>query len=231
MQRKLFFSLSFLFVLLQSSSMVFAAGDPNPSSQFSKGPGGAMTEGVIEYAIDADNLDPQLAPFLENMTMRFEFSGDMVRAETNMGAMGTTTVISAGGQTVTLMNMMGNKMALNESPEDPEMEVNVTYTDSYKEILGYKCRKAVVEAAGTTMSYWVTDQIQLPKIESNILVKELEGHPLEMELSLGNMTVMMKATSVEAQKVAKARFDTTIPEGYQVMTAEELQQLMGGMGQ
>lgn len=190
-----------------------------------------MTEGVIEYSVDADNLDPQLAPFLQDMTLRFEFSGDMVRAETNMGAMGTTTVISANGKTITLMNMMGNKMAMDESPEDPDVDVVVEYTDAYKEILGYKCRKAVVTVAGTSMNYWVTKDIQLPKIESNVLIDELEGHPLQMELSMGQMTVIMEATSVEGKKISKDRFSTTIPEGYQLMTPEELQQLMGGMGQ
>lgn len=238
MQRKLLFTLSLFSLMLLGGNNLFAGGgptadapDPAVVERAVEAPAARMTEGVIEYAIDGDNLDPQLAPFLENMTLRFEFSGDMVRAETNMGVMGTTTVISAGGKTITLMNMMGNKMALTESPEDPDVEVSVEYTEAYKEVLGYKCQKAIVTMAGVSMNYWVTDKIQLPKIESNVLVKELNGHPLEMELSMGNMTVLMKATSVDEKKVSKERFETTIPEEYQIMTTEEFMQLMGGLGQ
>ena len=40
----------------------------------------------------------------------------------------------------------------------------------------------------------------------------------------------MTATKVEATKVSSDRFDTTIPDGYQKMNADELMQMMGGIG-
>ncbi len=192
---------------------------------------GPMTQGVIEYSVDADALDPQLAPFFKDMALTFYFSGNNVRVESRMGAMGTTTVISKDGKTVMLMDMMGNKIAMDETPEQPDADISVSYTDATKTILGYECRKAIVTAAGTEMTYWVTDRIQMPHVESNMMVAELDGHPLEMELNLGMATVTMTATKVEASKVSADRFDTTIPDGYQKMNADELMQMMGGMGQ
>jgi hypothetical protein len=193
--------------------------------------GDKLTEGVITYSVDASTVEPQLAPFLENMALTFYFSGDNVRVETAMGAMGSTTVISSGKNTVTLMNMMGNKIAMTESMEETDAEVKVEYMDVTKTILGYECRKAIISAGGMDMTYWVTDKIQMPKVESNMLVDELNGHPLQMEINLGMAAVTMTATNIEKKKVAADRFDTTVPEGYQIMTAQEMMQLMGGMGQ
>lgn len=193
--------------------------------------GDKITEGMIEYSVDASTMDPQLAPFLENMALTFYFTSNKVRVETEMGAMGTTTVISNGDNTVTLMNMMGNKIAMTESMEEPDAEVNVEYMDETKTILGYECRKAVISAGGMDMTYWVTDKIQMPKVESNMLVDELNGHPLQMEINLGMAAVTMTATNVTKKKIDADRFDTAVPEGYEIMTAQEMMQLMGGMGQ
>ena len=94
-----------------------------------------------------------------------------------------------------------------------------------KEILGYKCYKATVKmAGGKTSIFYLTEAIASQSLSSDKL--KLTGFPLEIEAGEGETRVVMKATAFDKAPSATC---FTVPEGYNKVTQEELQQKFGGM--
>ena len=198
------------------------------------GPPGAklISEGRVNYKVDAKSLDPAVAQFLQNLSMVVYFSGDQLRVDMNMGLLGTTTTIADAktGKTLTLMNMMGNKLAVNEIPEEAQdLKWTVETTDVIKTIAGYECRKTLIKSDQTSMVYYVTDKIAAPKIQSQFQLDIIDGYPLEIDMTSGGLAFTMVATAVFPESVPASRFSQEIPAGYELMTPDEMLQMLGGM--
>jgi len=182
--------------------------------------------------VDAKSLDPAVAQFLQNLSMVVYFSGDQLRVDMNMGLLGTTTTIADAktGKTLTLMNMMGNKLAVNEVPEEAQdLKWTVETTDVIKTIAGYECRKTLIKSDQTSMVYYVTDKIAAPKIQSQFQLDIIDGYPLEIDMTSGGLAFTMVATAVFPESVPASRFSMEIPAGYELMTPDEMLQMLGGM--
>jgi hypothetical protein len=132
-----------------------------------------------------------------------------------------------------LMDMMGKKYEVTgESAGFGNSEVaslkdaeSVTYDKKdTKEILGYKCYKAVVKmTGGTTSNFYVTEAIATQgKADDKI---KLAGFPLEIEVNSEKGKIIMLATAFDKAPSATC---FTVPEGYKKVTQEELQQELGG---
>jgi hypothetical protein len=132
-----------------------------------------------------------------------------------------------------LMDMMGKKYEVSGGTEgfgnsdigslkDAE---SITYDKkSTKEILGYKCYKAIVKMSnGTISNFFVTDAITAQGKADDKL--KLTGFPLEIEVNSEKGKVIMLATAFEKEPSANC---FTVPEGYKKVTQEELQQELGG---
>lgn len=133
-----------------------------------------------------------------------------------------------------LMDMMGKKYEVTGGAEgfgntdigslkDAE---SVTYDKkSTKEILGYKCYKAMVKMNdGTTANFYVTDAIAVQtKADDKI---KLSGFPLEIEINSAKGKITLLATAFDKAPSANC---FVVPEGYKKVTQEELQKELGGM--
>jgi hypothetical protein len=132
-----------------------------------------------------------------------------------------------------LMDMMGKKYEVTgdgdgfgnadvASLKDAE---SVTYDKKdTKEILGYKCYKAIVKMAGGTVSnFYITEAIATQSKADDKL--KLTGFPLEIEVNSEKGKINIVATAVDKAPSATC---FTIPEGYKKVTQEELQQELGG---
>ena len=137
-------------------------------------------------------------------------------------------------ETRMLMDMMGKKYEVTGDAEgfantdvaslkDAE---SVTYDKkATKEILGYKCYKALVTMnSGVINTFYVTDAIAVQSLPADKL--KLTGFPLEVEVNSEKGKVVLLATSVDKAPSASC---FTVPEGYKKVTQEELQQELGGM--
>lgn len=205
-----------------------------PATLVQADPPGAkqITEGRVNYKVDAKSLDPAIAQFLQNLSMVVYFSGDQLRVDMNMGLLGTTTTIADAktGKTVTLMNMMGNKLAVNEIPEEAkELIWTAEPTEVVKTIAGYECRKTLVKSSQTSMVYCVTDKIAAPKVRSEFQLDIINGFPLEIDMTTNGFAFTMIATGVFPEPVPASRFSQVIPDGYELMTPDEMLQMLGGM--
>ena len=130
------------------------------------------------------------------------------------------------------MNMGGQKLRMLVSTEDFEKEQesapsNIEYLDEIKDILGYACKKAIMkdDAGNTVMTVFYTKEI------SNKSQKEfvgLDGFPLQYNMTQQNMTMEIFATGISKQSVSDGIFEKS--EGFQDITQQDLQKMMGGGG-
>jgi outer membrane lipoprotein-sorting protein len=92
------------------------------------------------------------------------------------------------------------------------------------------CNKVKLVSSEATLTYYVTDKIQAPRVKSQLQLDKLEGFPLQMELSNNGMSFVMVAQSVKTDAVDASRFSMSVPMGYTKMTQEELMQMFGNLG-
>lgn len=194
-------------------------------------PGDGVKEGSITYNVITDDLDPNIAAFMSNTKMTVHFDADNVRVNMDMG-MGSVVMLASGksGKTLGLFDMLGNKFAVMMEEQAGDEEVSVEFPGGTKEIAGYTCKKAVLTMQGTSLTFYVTDKLQVPDLNAQFPVSKLKGYPLQMEINQGPVKMTMIAENVSADKVDSGMFEQVIPDGFQEKTMEEFQKLTGGMG-
>jgi len=161
----------------------------------------------------------------------------------DMGIMNTTIISNVKEKTgIMLMNMMGNKMAidLNEmdlkavSDKKAANNIEVTPTNDTKEIAGYICKKYLVTMIQDdnvlNMPVWVTDAIQ-PETRYNIddFQSKFEGMPLEYNIMMNGMNIKLIAQDITLNKIDESVFN--IPNDYKRITMKEYMNMMQGIGE
>jgi len=164
------------------------------------------------------------------------FKGDKVRVDVSM-PMGKTTVISdnSNGTGTMLMNMMGNKWAININRDemlkqkDQEGKTKVVVTNETKSIAGFKCKKAIVSIMvkneEKSFDAWFTKELKIKNSFSS-QIEGIDGFLMEFVSSQNGMSMKMTARSLESMSVSDSEF--VIPEGYQVKTMDELKNMGKG---
>jgi GLPGLI family protein len=217
------------FLLIISSSFVFGEGK--------------LTEGklIFDITYPESDLDQKTLAMLPSESVIY-FKGQLSRAEIKM-PMGNTIAITDGnaGTTTTLMDMMGNKMAIKLTKEDIEKEKaklgnekpEIKITDETRSIAGYTCKKAIItikkaDEKPIIMNIWFTKEISAPNsMHSGAINYEgLDGFMMEFETKLNSLTMKMTCRSAEQTSVEDSVF--IIPDGYKITTMEELKNSMGG---
>ena len=200
--------------------------------------GGKDFRGVIIYNISySDDLDPQMATMMPK-TLKLFIKGNKSRTEMKTG-FGTTIVLFDGDDksSVVLLDMMGQKYAMKMTHEDMEKEnadvpeTVVEVTDETKEIAGYTCKKALVKSVDDADDFeefvYFTDELGSGILNANNpLFEDIDGVMLEYVNNENDMNMKMEAISVEKKKVSDDMFE--IPEGYKIVTQDELQNMFGG---
>jgi GLPGLI family protein len=195
-------------------------------------------EGVITYKITltgsgvTDDIKAMMAK-----SMILTIKGDKSRTEMSMGTGKTVTAGIADAESktaVTLMDMMGQKFAIKMNSEEIIKEmgdtnnISVETTNETKEILGYTCKKAIITSMddSTELTAYFTDELATRDINfDNRLFRNINGVMLEYEIPNQMFTMHFEAVSVEKKNVDESEF--TIPDGYQIKTKEEINQMFG----
>ena len=117
-----------------------------------------------------------------------------------------------------------------EMTEQPDIKVE-QYEET-KEIAGYECKKAVINVEsddGTKTSFIVyyTNELGGSALNfDNPMFKEIDGVLMEFEMEQGPMTMKLEAVSVKKENVPDSDF--VVPDGYQELTKEQMQNMFGG---
>ncbi|MBS1763931.1 MAG: GLPGLI family protein [Bacteroidetes bacterium] len=193
-----------------------------------------VKEGTAKYKIDYDlDAEGQEMKAMLPSEMTMYFKGDKYAAETTGGMFDQKAVTNMKNQeTIMLMDMMGNKVAVKISKDDIEKEKNkgkkpkVEITSDTKDIAGFKCTKAITTLDdGTKMEIWFTKDIMV-----NNAFKEgydgIDGMMMEYSVPQKMFTMKMTCTEVKQGNVDDKVFE--IPSDYKMMTKEELMKMSGG---
>ena len=194
--------------------------------------------GAVTYEMSMPNNEEVSA--MGTNTIKISFNEKSTATQMNMmGGMMSMKTITIDKKdiknTVMLMEVMGKKYQITNANLESlgktdvgsmKDAVSVTYDKKdKKDILGYKCYKAVVTmTSGEKSILYITEAIApQTNVDDKVF---LAGFPLEIEAGDAESKVIFKATEFE-KTLSESAFK--VPDGYKKVTQEELQQELGGM--
>ncbi|MCD4747429.1 MAG: hypothetical protein K8R58_14125 [Bacteroidales bacterium] len=202
---------------------------------------GKEFKGIIIYEITYPNSDFDASTLaMLPKTLKITIKGNKSKSEMKT-AMGTQTGISNGDDqtAIILMDMMGQKIAVNSTTEEIEKELaempepNIEYSNETKEIAGYSCKKAIITIKDkdtneeTVLNVYYTDELGSKELNfQNPIFKDINGAMLEYEIDANGMNMKFTAKEVQKKKISDKEFE--IPEGYEIITQDELKSRFGG---
>ncbi len=203
-----------------------------------------ITEGHISYKMDVASDDPDMAmavSMMQGSKMEMYFKDKATRVEMSMGAMMNITSITDenSGNVLMLMGGMMGKNAVQTTIAETEKsntenmpKYDVTFSDETKVIEGYNCKKAILtDEGGNENIFWYTEEIMMSKKGQNYLNEEIPGMAMQYDMNNGGLKMTLTVTKVETtldKKTSKTLFQTAIPDGYNVMTMDQLKMMGGG---
>lgn len=199
-------------------------------------------EGKIVFNVTINGIDdPQASAMLPKEATAY-FKGTKSRMEMSlmMGMKNVTITDGATNKSTTLMDLMGNKYAIDNSTDKTTEEskklyesAKVSITNEKKKIAGYTCTKAIVEFPSLTskgqtekIEMWFTKELSLNKSYANGPMSKIDGSVLEFNINQGAFVMNLSAKEVLKQNVSDELF--IVPSNYKIMTADELKKSLGG---
>jgi len=183
---------------------------------------------VYDAAISTGSAEPKMADAFDGATTTVYIKGNMSRSEMASALFSSATIHdSRTGAAVVLREVSGQKLLIRMTAEN-WLEKNRRYdgisfanTEETKTIAGYKCIKAEAKLAdGSTFTVYYTPDILPENKEYDYQFKNLNGLPLEYELSQGKLKIRYTVSKINMNPVPASKFD--IPKsGYREMTYEE----------
>jgi GLPGLI family protein len=161
-------------------------------------------------------------------TASFFVKGNLSRSEVSSNLFSSVTIFdSKSGSGVLLKEVNGQKLLIRMNEENWNQKnrryanLNFTKTNETKTIAGYFCNQAKASTAdGFDITVFYTRDV----IPENKLYdppfKNLDGLPLEYELTKGNLQIKYSLASINLNPVPASKFD--IPtSGYRELTYDE----------
>lgn len=211
---------------------------------FTNGVQAQQKKGRVSYDIVFSSDDPQTSAYIDQMegsTLEIYFGENSIRTEMYMGEFMTTiNILTKDSDTsLTLLDGMMGKIAMKTTLDDLDDEQQLALTErevelvnETKEIMGYKCKKAIITTADDQESVvWYTEEIVPDYRSGQYLYEEIPGTPLQMEATWGKMHMTMVAFEYKKKlKKPEKLFDMEVPNGYTLRTAEEMKAMRQGRG-
>jgi GLPGLI family protein len=187
---------------------------------------------VYDAKVTTGNTEPKMADAFDGATTTIYLKGHQSRSEMVSALFSSSTVHDVRtGTAVVLREVSGQKLLIRMTANDWQ-EKNARYkgitfknTGETKEIAGYKCFKSEATMTdGSKFIVWYTPDIIPENKEYDYHFKNLEGLPLEYELTQRNLTIRYTVSKINLNPVPASKFD--IPtSGYREMTYQESQNI------
>lgn len=182
-------------------------------------------EGIIEYRmqVEGNDLSPEIVNMIpKQFTIYLKNAHSRLEMQTGMSDI-TVLGDNASNSAVTLMDIMGNKVAiktdstqLNKAMEQVG-EYEIQYLDDEKEIMGYDCKKAII-IRGTpadTSEVWYTKELLPIYPAATKFLPEGNWFPMMVHAKQHGVE-----TTVTVQKISEGPLEDSlfkIPEGYKIV--------------
>lgn len=187
-------------------------------------------EGIIEYEIVYENYDEKYesAIAMQPTSTVIEYKGGISRTTIPNYIGGETVILSQNstGKVITLINIMGMKYGVRSVIDTEKNETpNTQYTEQKKDILGYICKKAILEKDDISYEVYYTEELKTFS-DANFGF-QIPGTPLEIRATNDIFTVIHKVNRIDEKNLEPIRM--IIPSDYEEKTEEELRKEMSGM--
>jgi GLPGLI family protein len=187
---------------------------------------------VYDYALTSGAKGSPNNSAISPTTLTIYLKGNLCRTEMASSLFFSTTFYDAKtGSAVILKEVSGQKLLIRMAAEDLQ-ERNKRYEGliysnepETKIIAGYKCLKSVATTKdGLTITVFYTKDLIPDNKEYEPQFKNLEGLPLEYELTKGDLKIKYTLSAIHLNTIPESKFD--IPKsGYREMTYEESKKL------
>lgn len=191
---------------------------------------------VYDATISTGDNQPKLADAFDGATTTVYIKGTMSRSEMTSALASFTSIHDAKtGTAVVLQEISGQKLLIHMTADNWKDKnkryegISFSNTTETKTIAGYKCTKAVAAMKdGSAFTVYYTKDIIPENAAYNEQFKNLEGLPLEYELTQGALKIKYTVSKINLNPVPASKFD--IPKsGYRELTYEESRKLgIGG---
>lgn len=190
-------------------------------------------EGVVTFNIEYGEFPGGTAE-MKNMLpkeMKVSLKDKKSRIDQLMGDSGNKNVVVYDYENkvaFVAMDMMGQKMLINVDEEsfneniEKSKNTKVEYFEEYRDILGYKCQKAIITSEGNSMTIFFTEKI--PNYMNQEMMN-LKGFPIQYEMKQNGVDIKMTATKIDKSSVSDAIFAK--PTGYNEMNVKDFQNMTG----
>jgi GLPGLI family protein len=183
---------------------------------------------VYDASITTGSTEPKMADAFDGATTTIYLKGNLSRSELSSALFSSTTIHdSKTGAAVVLREVSGQKLLIRMSPENwieknkKYQGISFTNTNETKTIAGYNCTKAEATLGdGSSFTVYYTTEMIPENKEYDYQFKNLNGLPLEYELTQGQLKIKYTVSKINLNPVPSSKFD--IPKGgYREMTYEE----------
>jgi GLPGLI family protein len=187
---------------------------------------------VYDAIISTGDSQPKMADAFDGSSTTIYISGAQSRSEMTSALSSSTTIYDGKtGSAVILQEISGQKILIKMTAENWRDKnkryegIQFVNTDETKTIGGYKCIKAVAKMKdGSSFTVYYTKELILDNADYNSQFKNLEGLPLEYEVTQGALKIKHVVSKINMNPVPASKFD--IPKtGYREMTYEESRKL------
>jgi GLPGLI family protein len=187
-----------------------------------------LTEATISYdiVINTGTERPKAADFFDGATSTVYIKGAKSRTEM-VSSLGTQATVVDGKNISVIKEYGQQKYIIQMNPENwrdankKYEDVNFTYSDETRTILGYKCKKAIGKLSdGTTFTVWYTPDLVPENKDFQYVNRSLPGLAMEYESMSGNLKVIYTVSKINFNPVPAAKFD--LPKsGYRILSYDE----------
>lgn len=191
---------------------------------------------TYDVTITTGDAQPKQADAYDRATTTIYIKGSMSRSEMSSALASFTSIHNAEtGAGVVLREVSGQKLLIRMTADNwkdkNKLYENISFTNTgeTKTIAGYKCIKATaVTKDGSAFTVYYTKDIIPENAAYNAQFTNLEGLPLEYELTQGKQKIKYTVSKINMNPVPASKFD--VPKsGYRELTYEESRKLgMGG---
>jgi hypothetical protein len=165
---------------------------------------------------------------VQNAIHTVYIKGNKSRSETTSAFFSSTTLFDGNtGFGVILREVNGQKLLIRMNPDNwterNRMYEGIVYRNSNetREIAGYKCVKAVGQTRfGAVITVYYTRDIIPENRQYDPIFRNLDGLPLEYELTNGNVRIRYRIARINLNPVPVSKFDVP-SSGYREMSYED----------
>ena len=189
-----------------------------------------LSEATISYdiVINTGTERPRAADFFDGATNTVYLKGNKSRSEM-VSSLGTeATLIDEPGKTYYSIKEFGAQKYIIRMTEANWKEANrrfedvqFTFSNESKTILGYKCLKAVGRLAdGSSFVVWYTPDLVPENKTFQYVNRNLPGLAMEYESNVGTTKITFTVSKISMGPVPAAKFD--LPKsGFRILSYEE----------